>query len=420
MQRKFLSTAALAGLLVAGSLISGASGQEGAVVPAVRTRPARESAEPRDLTKFTPQQRHFYLSAKSGMEWLLRVNKADGRFLPGFIPALRMPLEGDNYLHQAGATFALARAATFFHDERGSAVAKQALLTLLLETTVDPKTQARHTAAPEAFLNRLAAAGTLIVAIHELPSPANDLLQHAEQLVHYLRLQQQPDGSFVGAVADTKVRADIIQSCSGPAVHGLMRSHALRPAPWKLEALRKAHAFHHAWWQQHKNLPMVPDHSAAYTEAYLTTKEQAFADTVFAMNDWLCGLQIGSGDPRRAHWAGGFPPWGDGGPTTEATAPDIRSAAAAASLVEACRVARAAGDAARLQRYRAALEHCLLFVTTLQYTEANTQHFAEAYRRACLVGGFHHSHQDGNLRIDNAQHALTALVQYCQHVAELP
>jgi hypothetical protein len=62
----------------------------------------------------------------------------------------------------------------------------------------------------------------------------------------------------------------------------------------------------------------------------------------------------------------------------------------------------------------------LLFVTTLQYTEANTQHFADAYRHAYLVGGFHHSHQDGNLRIDSAQHALAALVHYCKHVAELP
>lgn len=413
MRRQFLPTGVLATLFLAGSMLTG---QERAVVPAVATKRVRESsAESRDLTKLTPQERHFYLSAKGGMEWLLRVNKADGRFLPGFIPALRAPLEGDNFLHQAGATFALARAATFFQDERAAAVAKQALLTLLLETAVDPKTQARHTAAPEAFLNRLAAAGYLVLAIHELPNPANDLLQHAEQLTHYLRLQQQPDGSFAGAVEDGKARAEIIQSCSGPALHALMRSMTLQPAPWKLDALKKARLFYHSWWKQNKNLPMIPEHTAAYAEAYLATKDAAFAESVFEMNDWLCGLQITNVDPRRAHWGGGFPPAGDG-----STAPEIRSAAAAASLVEACRVARAAGDAARLNRYRMALESCLLFVTTLQYTEANTQHFADGYRHAYLVGGFHHSHQDGNLRIDNAQHALAALVQYCKHVAELP
>lgn len=413
MRLSSLSAGVIASLVIVAPLLIG---QERGVVPALAVKPVREtSAESRDLAKFTPQQRHFYLSAKGGMEWLLRVNKADGRFLPGFIPALRAPVEADNFLHQAGATFALARAATLFHDERAAAVAKQALLTLLLETAVDPKTQARYTAAPEAFLNRLATAGLLILAIHELPNPAKDLLQHAEQLAHYLRLQQQADGSFAGAEQDAKARAEIVRECSGPALHALMRSHTLQPAPWKLDAVKKARAFHHGWWKQYKNLPMIPEHTAAYAAAYLTTKEPAFADSVFEMNDWLCGLQITNVDPRRGHWAGGFPPSNDG-----ATAPDIRSATAAASLVEACRVARAAGDAARLNRYRTALENCLLFVTTLQYTEGNTQHFADAYRHACLVGGFHHSHQDGDLRIDNTQYALAALVQYCKYVAELP
>lgn len=402
------------GLLVAGS---GLTGQEKEIVPAAAIKPKTETTiGARDLTKLSPQQRHLYLSAKSGMEWLVRVNRTDGRFLPGFVPALRVPLEGDNYLHQAGATAALARAATFFGDERAAAVAKQALLTLLLETTADPKTQARSTAAPESFLNRLATAGALLVAIHELPNPAEDLLQNAEQLAHYVRLQQQTDGSFALAVEDSKAQAEIIQQCTGPALHGLMRSHVQRPADWKLDVTRKACAVYHAWWRQHKNLTMIPEHTAAYAEAYLATKEKGFADCVFEMNDWLCGLQHTNADPRRAHWLGGFPAWVDGKAST--TAPDIYSAAAAESLAEACRVARVAGDAQRLQRYRTALESCLLFTTTLQYTEANTQHFAEAYRQNALAGGFHLSQQDGNLRIDYTQHALAALVQHLRYEAE--
>src|SRR5439155_19520550 len=100
-------------------------------------------------------------------------------------------------------------------------------------------------------------------------------------------------------------------------------------------------------------------------------------------------------------------------------APDIGSAAALISLVEACRLARAAGDVQHHQRYRQALEGGLQFLTTLQYSEANTQHFADWYRPA-LVGAFHASHQDGNLRLDYAQDALLALVQYLNHVADLP
>jgi hypothetical protein len=57
----------------------------------------------------------------------------------------------------------------------------------------------------------------------------------------------------------------------------------------------------------------------------------------------------------------------------------------------------------------------LQFVTTLQYTEANTQHFAEMFRPV-LVGAFHPSHQDGNLRLDCTQHAVAALSHYVEHV----
>ncbi len=53
------------------------------------------------------------------------------------------------------------------------------------------------------------------------------------------------------------------------------------------------------------------------------------------------------------------------------------------------------------------------FVSTLQYTEANTGHFEASYRGR-LVGGFHASHQDGNIRIDYAQLALSALVLYLE------
>jgi hypothetical protein len=61
----------------------------------------------------------------------------------------------------------------------------------------------------------------------------------------------------------------------------------------------------------------------------------------------------------------------------------------------------------------------LQFLITLQYTEANTQHFADWYRPA-MLGAFHASHQDGTLRIDYTQHAVCALIQYLSSVVEAP
>jgi hypothetical protein len=82
-------------------------------------------------------------------------------------------------------------------------------------------------------------------------------------------------------------------------------------------------------------------------------------------------------------------------------------------------VARQAGDIQRHPRYRQALERGLQFLQTLQYTEANCQHFAEWYRPE-VVGGFYASHQDGTLRIDYTQHAVCALVGYLEQVADRP
>src|SRR5207247_1376095 len=107
---------------------------------------------------FTAEQRLFYLSAQRGMDWLQRANKPDGRFVCGFIPSLRQPMEGDSYVAQASAAFALARSARFFGDDRAGAIAKQALLTLLLETAADAKEpHVRHVPIHQA--NPLAPAG---------------------------------------------------------------------------------------------------------------------------------------------------------------------------------------------------------------------------------------------------------------------
>ena len=96
---------------------------------------------------------------------------------------------------------------------------------------------------------------------------------------------------------------------------------------------------------------------------------------------------------------------------------DARGAEAAFSLAQACRVARLSGDLRRLANYQKALEGSLQFLGTLQYTEANTQHFVEWFRPA-IVGGFHFSHQDGNLRIDYAQNALLAQIEYLANQVE--
>jgi hypothetical protein len=278
----------------------------------------------------------------------------------------------------------------------------------------------RHTSWPSTSVNRLAAAGLTVLAIHELPDPGADLLEQSDQLCAFIRSRQQPDGSLclTDDPADTRAAADDPEGVNyypGEALYGLMRSAQHRPAAWKADVARKALAYYRPWWRANKNMAFVPWQAAAYAEAFLLTKEQPFADAVNELTDWLCELQYTQLDPRQPLWVGGFMGWADGKPA--AVAPQVNSASYAEGLAAACRVARQAGDLPRHQRYREALERCLQFVTTLQYTEGNTAHFADWYRPH-LLGGFFAGHQDGTLRIDYTQHAVCALCLYLTAVAD--
>src|SRR5205085_1251321 len=145
---------------------------------------------------------------------------------------------------------------------------------------------------------------------------------------NYIRRQQRADGSLSYADnADDKTTAedpDGIDYYPGEALYGLIRSQAQRPAPWKLDVVRRAVGYYLPWWRTHKSMAFVPWHSAAYAEAYLLTKEPAFAQALNEMNDWICTLQYQQFDQRHPLWLGGFMGWADGRPTT--AAPTVNSA----------------------------------------------------------------------------------------------
>jgi hypothetical protein len=361
------------------------------------------------------------ICARRGAEWLYRMNEVKGRFVYGYVPALRVPLDGDHFLCQAGAAFALARAARFTGEDRYAARAAQAVLALLDETKTDPNDpQVRYTALPPSAINRLGAAGLLVLAAHELPAPQTDLLDKTEQLCNFIRRQARSDGSLACSGVDDsgKLAADdpeAVLTYPGVALYALIHSHRLRPAPWKLELARKAAGYYRAWWKTHKDPAFVPWQTAAFAELYALTKDSACADFVTDMNDFLCGLQYDHIDPRRQLWYGGFMGWSDGRPVE--TAPGVGGATYAESLAAACGVTHQLGDPDRHERYSAAFERCFQFLVTLQYTDTNTDHFAPWYREK-IVGGFHASHQDGNLRIDYTHHAVSALVVYLDQITK--
>lgn len=385
--------------------------------PMIEAAPATPLQPARDFSQLSKLHQQVLYAAHRGADWLYRMHGIKGRFVPGYLPALKQVMEGDHFVRQCGAAAALGQSARFLGEERFAARATQAVLALLEETALDPSdSMARSVAIPAGGVHRLGATAALTLAIHELPTPQKDLLDRSDEMCRYIHKQVQADGSL--HPHDTAARQgedDGAQLYPGLALRALMHSHRHRPAAWKTEVVRKALPYYRAWCRDHRSLEMVPDLMAAFTGTYLATKDSACAEFVFETGDWLCSLQYAQIDPRRMYWFGGFMGYRDGRPVE--SAPDVSSARYAAALVEACRVARERGDVPRFQRYSDAIERCLQFLATIQYTDAVCQHFAAWYRPQ-VVGGFHASHQDGNLRIDYTQHAVAALLGYLEHAAQ--
>lgn len=371
-----------------------------------------------------PLQRQAELSARAGADWLCRANGPDGRFVPGHVPALRARWEGDHFLRQAAAAFALARAAAHptaapsAGDDRCAAIARQAILTLLLETQLDPgDPSCRFTSSPHGAVHRIASAGLLVLAVNELPAPAEDLLDQSEQLCRFIARQQSPDGSLSyspeAQVVIAAAASDADDVAAGQALYGLARSQRNRPGEWKVAVLRRAARFYRARWAARRSVGPTPWFIAAFSEAYEATRDPAFAECVREAADWLCDFQYVQLSPQHPLWLGGFMSCRDGRPCS--SEPSAAGAIFAEALAQAYRVTRDCGDVARCGRYRAAVERSLQFLALLQYTEANTQHFADWYR-AVLVGGVHASPQDGNLRTDDTAFAVAAMFLYLADV----
>ena len=254
--------------------------------PSLRTtRPASLHRRPRRRAtspNYTDLQKDMLLSAQRGADVALPHEHRQGPLRPRTDPALPDAVpEGDSYLRQAGAAFALARSARFLGEDRYTARAAQAVLALLDGTVLAPPTlplppegegrvgeQVRSTIPPSSVVNRLGAAGLLVLAINELPDPQPDLLDAVRATV-----QLHPPTGPAGRFADLHRRrrrrqagrrgGDAINYYPGLALYALMRSQSPRPAAWKTDLVRKAVAYYRPWWQAHKNMAFVPWQTAA-------------------------------------------------------------------------------------------------------------------------------------------------------------
>ena len=361
-----------------------------------------------------PIQFQVFQASKRGADWLFRMHGAKGRFSPGLLVDVQQEIEQDNLIKQAIAAVALARASRTFNEPRLEARALQTILTLMEETSPDPaEPGTRVTRAPSLFLNKLAGASALALAVYELPNPPKDQLDNAEQLVDGLRKLIRADGLFQsdGWVLSPE-EMDGPSSYPFMAICALVRSDRSQHESWKLETAQRAYAAYSRKWLEQKQLGSIGWLVRAGVELYGATKDKGTAEFVLGVCDGLSGLQYDKLDPRRPGYFGGFRNWNSAGQVLE-QAPTSTSAAAVEALALGWRLAGNTGDANRHAKLQENLERGLQFLATIQYGESNTKHFADWYAPK-LLGGVRWGPQDGRLRLEATSHALLAWSIYLE------
>lgn len=364
----------------------------------------------------TLYRRSLTNAAMRGARWLVNSQRADGLFVYGWNPSLNKPVAEDHYLRQAGTAAALARAAAYTRDNQITLTARQALLVLLANCTADDAdNDIRKPTVSPAEANPVGLAGLLLLAIAELPEPSDALLDQGERLARFLKSKQQEDGSFdLGTGADAETGIDYYP---GEALYGLVRSYSRRPEKWKLEVLAKAFDIYHRRFKEKPSMAFVPWQTGAYAEAFFITNESRYRDFVFEMNDWLINYQYVGQNAALETWEGGFGGYEAGHAVR--IPPGATTGSFAEGLVDAYRVAELTKDTRRLADYTLSLRLAFRFLFSLQYSPQSHPHFEPWFAKK-INGAFFASVDDGLIRIDFTQHAISAMFHYATHVTQAP
>ncbi len=374
------------------------------------------------LTSYPTVTQYAVRGVLLGATWMAKMHQPNGRFLHGYDPALRQPVPGEQDLNQARAALAMAQAAKFGGEKQHAVVARQVILTLLASTKLS-QTDANCRVPVQASLvcNRVGFAALLAVAIYDLPGAEKKLTDDAERLCNFLRTRLRTDGSvdYTDGARDVPTQIDPAGANEYPglAMHALAVSARIQPAEWKTEAVKRGVAHYRDVFRKQPHPILAASLTPAACELYLRTKLPAAVAAAYEMNDWLCGLQVSSTDPRTPQYAGGFRTVANS--QTPVTPPEVDiTGQHVQSLAYAYHLTRLTGDLAREAKYLPALQSAVNFLGGLQYLEVNTRHFENSYRAAMLIGGFHRSPVDGSLRIGGTACAITGLLRYLSSGAE--
>ena len=177
--------------------------------------------------------------------------------------------------------------------------------------------------------------------------------------------------------------------------------------PKVLERFMKSFEFYRGWHlnSRNRNPAFVPWHTQAYFQVWKLTKDDGLRDFIFEMNDWLLEIQqwdeVRHRDAKGRFFATGGKWYGP--PHSSATGVYMEG------LVDAWKLAGEVGDSEREERYRLGLLRGLRSIMQLQFQDEVDMYYIR--EREAVLGGVRTTVYDNQIRCDNVQHALMAILK---------
>jgi len=336
------------------------------------------------------------IAAQLMAEWMARNVGPDGALTYKYWPSRGEYAVSNNLVRQFMGTVCLYQAAEFFGADPWLGKAR---LNLAHNLARHFRRHDRFGYIDDAGQAKLGAAALAATAIlHD-----GDRFAAAEHLLFRLTKHlQQRDGSFITYYRTTSRRNQ-----------NFYTGECLLYWAWRLrrewsdalyERFRRSFRYYRAWHLADRNPAFVPWHTQACFMLYRLRPDPQLCDWIFEMNDWLLPFQQW-GEVKAEDCKGRFydpeKPWGP--PHASATGVYLEG------LADAFWLARDRGDARRTEAYALVIRRALRDVLQLQFrTDVDMYYIG---KRTRVLGAVRSTQYDNEIRVDNVQHNLMALMK---------
>lgn len=183
----------------------------------------------------------------------------------------------------------------------------------------------------------------------------------------------------------------------GEAMLALMMVYGKIKNEKYLDSVEKSFDYYAEFFRKNKNPAFVPWHTMTDYRLYKATDNKKYADFIFEMNDFLIKIQHKNCEPNPYYLGRFFDPEHSeyGPPHASSTAVYVEG------LTYAYRLAKEVNDVERAEKYKEAILLGTRSLMQLQFKEGDKK----------VLGGIRKTIDDSELRIDNTQHTIMALIQ---------